>query len=196
MQRAEREPTIQCRPLTTFFIFQTITDQKEFFRESRCCWCSWALYSQYTHSEIRDTCSNVQQAASTSYPVSTPYSPKKTPQKFFHPQAGACLVVLEVFINSIEYERVNIPFTYPAGAKPSYGYSFVLAWIVFLCNLISGALFMLYSRKRKCKKAANDEMGMADEPTIIGRWGIFIYWDEGCPKTFFIFIPYKNIQLG
>lgn len=82
---------------------------------------------------------------------------------------GSVLVVIEVLISSIDYERVHLPFVHPKGVEVDYGWSFALAWIVFLVLFFSGCAFMLYSRKRKGNKAANDEMGMADEPTIIGR---------------------------
>ena len=82
---------------------------------------------------------------------------------------GSVLVVIEVLISSIDYERVHLPFVHPKGVEVDYGWSFALAWIVFLVLFCSGCAFMMYSRKRKGNKAPNDEMGMADEPTIIGR---------------------------
>lgn len=82
---------------------------------------------------------------------------------------GSTFSVIEVLINSIEYERKHLPFTYPPGSTHSYGYSIVLAWLVFVQLLVAGFFFMLYSRKRKGVKAPTEEMAMADEPTIIGR---------------------------
>ncbi|KAK6624193.1 hypothetical protein RUM44_011051 [Polyplax serrata] len=83
--------------------------------------------------------------------------------------AGSTLPVIEVVVNSIEHEKKHMPFTYPPGATHRYGYSFVLAWLVFVCNLLSGCAFFIFSRKRKGQKAPNEEIAMADCPTIIGR---------------------------
>ncbi|CAB3361916.1 Hypothetical predicted protein [Cloeon dipterum] len=82
---------------------------------------------------------------------------------------GSVLVVIEVLISSIDYERLHLPFVHPKGVLVSYGWSFALAWLVFLVLFVSGCAFMIFSRKRKGNKAPNDEMAMADEPTIIGR---------------------------
>lgn len=83
--------------------------------------------------------------------------------------AGCVFVVIEVLINSIIYEKSHLPYIHPEGASYEYGYSFVLAWIVVVCYVITGLVFFIYSRKRKGSKAPNEEIGMADEPTIIGR---------------------------
>lgn len=84
--------------------------------------------------------------------------------------SAACnMVVIQVLLSSIEYESKNIPTTFPKGAIMKYDFSLFLAWIVFLCNLVAGCAFMLFSRKRKRDKAPTEEIAMADEPTIIGR---------------------------
>lgn len=79
------------------------------------------------------------------------------------------MVVIEVLINSITYEKENLHVVHPRGSEYHYGYSYVLAWIVFALNLFAGISFVWYSKKRKGSKAPNEEIAMADEPTIIGR---------------------------
>ncbi|KAL6266035.1 hypothetical protein P5V15_002889 [Pogonomyrmex californicus] len=79
------------------------------------------------------------------------------------------MVVIQVLLSSIDYENNHNFETFPKDALIKYDYSLILAWIVFLCNFVSGAAFMLFSRKRKRDKAPTEEIAMADEPTIIGR---------------------------
>lgn len=79
------------------------------------------------------------------------------------------MVVIQVLISSVDYESRHVPATFPKGVIIRYAYSIVLAWIVFLCNVVTACIFMLYSRKRKRDKAPTEEIAMADEPTIIGR---------------------------
>ncbi|XP_046466750.1 transmembrane protein 114 [Neodiprion pinetum] len=83
--------------------------------------------------------------------------------------AACVMVVIQVVQSAIEYEKHHVFDTYPEGALKKYDYSMVLAWLVFLANLIAGCAFMLFSRKRKRDKAPTEEIAMADEPTIIGR---------------------------
>lgn len=83
--------------------------------------------------------------------------------------AACTMVVIQVFLSMMEYESKNVHETFPQGATLRYEYSVVLAWFVFLGNLIAGCAFMLFSKKRKRDKAPTEEIAMADEPTIIGR---------------------------
>jgi hypothetical protein len=79
------------------------------------------------------------------------------------------MIVIQVMLSSIEYEKNHVFETFPKGALMKYDYSLILAWIVFLCNLLACLAFMLFSKKRKRDKAPTEEIAMADEPTIIGR---------------------------
>ncbi|XP_014236627.1 uncharacterized protein LOC106658944 [Trichogramma pretiosum] len=82
----------------------------------------------------------------------------------------ACvMVVLQVFLQSVEYGSKRDNWLFPKFSELRHGYSFVLAWTVFAAHLISALAFMLYSRKRKRGRAATEELAMADEPTIMGR---------------------------
>ncbi|XP_008215778.1 uncharacterized protein LOC100124120 [Nasonia vitripennis] len=82
----------------------------------------------------------------------------------------ACtMVVIQVLLSSRDYGSKRDNWIFPRHSELRYGYSLFLAWFVFLCNLMSGCAFMIFSRKRKRDRAPNDELAMADEPTIIGR---------------------------
>lgn len=83
---------------------------------------------------------------------------------------GACvIVVIQVAQSAIDFEKLNVFSSFPEKAEKRIGYSLVLAWMVFIGNLLSGCAFMLFSKKRKRDKAPTEEIAMADEPTIIGR---------------------------
>lgn len=79
------------------------------------------------------------------------------------------MVVIEVLINSIDYERLSLNVVHPKEAYHTYGYSFYLGWVVFIFNSFASITFLVYSKKRKGDKAPNEEIALADEPTIIGR---------------------------
>lgn len=85
-------------------------------------------------------------------------------------------MVIQVLLSSIEFESKHVHTTFPKGATMRYDFSLILAWIVFLCNLFAGCAFIVFSRKRKRDKAPTEEIAMADEPTIIGRWFVFDYF--------------------
>lgn len=82
--------------------------------------------------------------------------------------AAAVLVVIEVVVNSVQYEEQFLNARHPKGAVWSYGFSFIIAWITFVCLIICGATFMVCSRKKKGDRAAGLQ-GVDDEPHIIGR---------------------------
>ncbi|XP_016994584.1 uncharacterized protein [Drosophila takahashii] len=83
--------------------------------------------------------------------------------------ASTALVVLQVLFSSIDYTRDHLFYAYPDGAELTYGYGIFLAWFTFVVNILCGVMFLWYSGKKKGAKAPNDDVAMADEPTIMGR---------------------------
>ncbi|XP_033253374.1 uncharacterized protein LOC117192738 isoform X1 [Drosophila miranda] len=83
--------------------------------------------------------------------------------------ASTALVVLQVLFSSIDYTKDHLFYAYPDGAELTYGYGVYLAWFTFVDNIFCGLMFLWYSGKKKGAKAPNDEVAMADEPTIMGR---------------------------
>ncbi|ALC40726.1 CG4984 [Drosophila busckii] len=83
--------------------------------------------------------------------------------------ASTALVVLQVLFSSIDYTKDHLFYAYPDGAELTYGYGVYLAWFTFVDNIMCGVMFLWYSGKKKGAKAPNDELAMADEPTIMGR---------------------------
>lgn len=82
--------------------------------------------------------------------------------------AAAILVVIEVVVNSVQYEEQFLTDRHPKGALWSYGFSFIIAWITFVILILCGATFMICSRKKKGDRAAGLP-GVDDEPHILGR---------------------------
>ncbi|XP_013787489.1 transmembrane protein 114-like, partial [Limulus polyphemus] len=83
--------------------------------------------------------------------------------------AATVLVVIEVLTNSVRYEEHFLRVRHPKGSIWRYGYSFGLAWVVFSVYLSSGCAFIIFSRKRKGDKAADEYHAREDEPNILGR---------------------------
>lgn len=82
--------------------------------------------------------------------------------------AAAILVVIEVVVNSVQYEEQFLNARHPKGAQWSYGYSFIVACFTFIIMLLAGAVFLICSRKRKGDRATGFGSG-DDEPHILGR---------------------------
>lgn len=82
--------------------------------------------------------------------------------------AAAVLVVVEVVVNSVNYEEQFLNDRHPKGAVWTYGWSFVVAWLTFVNLIVSGITFLICSRKRKGDRAAGIN-GVDDEPQILGR---------------------------
>ncbi|GIY57414.1 uncharacterized protein CDAR_368071 [Caerostris darwini] len=82
--------------------------------------------------------------------------------------AGCSLVVIEVVINSVEYEEQYLTARHPKGAIWTYGYSFVFACLTFVVLLVCGLTFLICSRKKKGDRSGQGT-GVDDEPHILGR---------------------------
>lgn len=55
-------------------------------------------------------------------------------------------VVIEILTQSIDYEKENLPVVHPPKSSYHYGYSYILAWIVFLLNIFSGILYTVLKK--------------------------------------------------
>ncbi|XP_070188142.1 voltage-dependent calcium channel gamma-1 subunit-like [Littorina saxatilis] len=85
-----------------------------------------------------------------------------------HFMTAACLLVLnEVFVKTVNHEKENMPERIPREAETSYGFSFVLSWIVFVMFVLAGLVFLIYSRKKKAEYADGEDL--EDEPMQLGR---------------------------
>ncbi|CAG7628980.1 unnamed protein product [Allacma fusca] len=76
------------------------------------------------------------------------------------------LVVLEVTITLLRYEKTHVPFKHPEGSSSYYGFSFHMGWAVFFVYLLNGCIFLVLSRKRKGEK---EDGTIEDGLRIIGR---------------------------
>ncbi|MCL4141223.1 UNVERIFIED_CONTAM: hypothetical protein GTU68_045756 [Idotea baltica] len=83
--------------------------------------------------------------------------------------SGCALIVLEVSATSVSFAASKLPLRHPPGSEWHYGFSFVLAWVTFVIEVLATLGFALCSRKRKKDKAPNEEFAIDEEPTIIGR---------------------------
>lgn len=83
--------------------------------------------------------------------------------------AATVLVVVEVLVNSVNYESHYLHERHPQEADWSYGFSFYLACFTFAFYILAGCAFLIYSRKRKGDKAPSELYALADEPHILGR---------------------------
>ncbi|GFT79086.1 uncharacterized protein TNCV_3094461 [Trichonephila clavipes] len=108
-----------------------------------------------------------QQKKWLSTPALTGFPVHRTGYRKLATIAAAVLVVIEVVVNSVEYEEQYLTDRHPKGAVWSYGYSFVFAWLTFVVLLIIGITFMICSRKKKGDRSGGGQVD--DEPHILGR---------------------------
>lgn len=83
--------------------------------------------------------------------------------------AGCILICIEVSTARMEYEAYNLPNRVPKGATWTFGFSYILAWITFLSQLVACIAFAICSKKKKKDKAPDDQFAIGEEPMVIGR---------------------------
>jgi uncharacterized membrane protein len=83
--------------------------------------------------------------------------------------AGSIYVCIEIFKNSLEYERLHLPARYPARAVLTYGYALYMAGICIAIFIVVGITMFVLSAKRKGEKATSEKEATENEPVIIGR---------------------------
>jgi hypothetical protein len=92
---------------------------------------------------------------------------------------GVCSVVCLEIVMSIP-KTADLAQTDALGAKstppksvhahvPSYGFSLIIGWIVFVIYILAGLLFLLFSKKLKGIKAPTSEVNDANEPLQLSR---------------------------
>ncbi|ESO87434.1 hypothetical protein LOTGIDRAFT_127872 [Lottia gigantea] len=88
-----------------------------------------------------------------------------------HFMTAACILVLnEVFVKAIEHEKEHLAGRFPINGVSSYGFSFILSWLVFVVFVCVGLVFLFVSHKRKADMAdIDDELAQEDEPMQLGR---------------------------
>ena len=82
---------------------------------------------------------------------------------------SSVLVVVQVVSAAAEFEQTHLPQWCPPGAMIHAGPILAMGWCILGMHLLAACAFLVHSRKRKGRKAPNEEMALADEPTIIGR---------------------------
>jgi len=83
--------------------------------------------------------------------------------------AGTVLICLEVFRNSLEYARSDLPDRVPADTEQRFGASFGVAWASLAVYVGVGISMFLLSGKRKGERAYSDKEAAENEPVHLGR---------------------------
>lgn len=77
------------------------------------------------------------------------------------------VVLIEVVSNGAEFARTNLISVFPVGSVTHKGYSYYLAWLVFMQYGIAGITFVFCSRKRKNLNITGDDgLPLTDEDIV------------------------------
>lgn len=84
--------------------------------------------------------------------------------------AAACTwVTLEVFRQSIKFEKQNMEHNVPLLSKVEHGWSYNLIWVSLVLYIFPGVILLVFSRKRKGRKARSIKEAHENEPVNLGR---------------------------
>lgn len=84
--------------------------------------------------------------------------------------AACTWVTLEVFRQSIKFEKQNMQDHVPQFSKVDHGWSFNLVWISLILYIFPGVTLLVCSRKRKGRKARSMKEARENEPVNLGRF--------------------------
>ena len=81
------------------------------------------------------------------------------------------MVLIEVVSGGVTYARSRVQSVHPKDSVWYHGNSYYTAWAVFTQFLLSGCVFLFYSRKRKTRGILNEDGTpiTEDEPQMLGR---------------------------
>lgn len=76
---------------------------------------------------------------------------------------------MEVFRQSIKFEEQNMKHNVPEFSKVIHGWSYNLVWVTLILYLFPGVAFLVFSRKRKGRRARSMKEARENEPVVLGR---------------------------
>lgn len=84
--------------------------------------------------------------------------------------AACTWVTLEVFRQSIRFEKKNMEHNVPQFSKVDHGWSYNLVWLCLILYIFPGITLLVFSRKRKGRKARSVREARENEPVNLGRF--------------------------
>lgn len=84
--------------------------------------------------------------------------------------AACTWVTLEVFRQSIKFEEQNMKHNVPEFSAVGHGYSYYLVWFSLVLYIFPGISLLIFSRKKKGRKARSIKEARENEPVNLGRF--------------------------
>lgn len=83
--------------------------------------------------------------------------------------AACTWITLEVFRQSIKFEKQNMEHNVSQFSKVEHGWSYNLIWVSLVLYIFPGIVLLVLSRKRKGRKARSVKEAYENEPVNLGR---------------------------